>query len=300
MHKVLFSFLLFLLHFGDLFGSCLVRGDFKNNDTTLFVHILQYRDGNELTIINKEVKDNLFIYQFPENFEEGIYRVNVITTNHFSFFDIIVLKSEKNIDFEFDNSKPFNLPIFTKSEINKNWFSFIEYALENRKSLLELYDYKKSSQTKNITNDKIDEAVNNHIIEYKTKKNEFISKHNNPWISLMLNSINYSGNEFEIQWENTINEKELMNEITNDNRKLLNTPLLKDYIQTKIVSEISKQKSSKESSKLVVQIYCDLIDKFSINDLVKKCIIRYAIIGFRENKDMDSEKYISNKYSYYM
>lgn len=301
MHKVLFSFLLFMLHVSDLFGSCFIRGEFKNNDATLFVHIFQYRDGNELTLVKKEVNNNNFIYELPENFEEGIYRINVISPKKFSFFDVIVLKKEENIDFEFDISKPTDLPIFKTSQINKDWYLFIKKALQNRKSILELINYKSDNKVKHISDVNSNKAIKNIISEYQSEKKDFLVNQTNPFLAIMIKCINYSGNEFEIQWENTINEKEFLNEVINDNRIILNTPLLKDYIQTKTVYNIlKKDEKNLDKNKKLIEAYCELIDHFSMNSLVKKCIIRYAIIGFRENNNKDAELFISNKYNYFM
>lgn len=299
MHKVVFTLLLFLLQICNVFGSCLIRGDFKNKETSLFVHIFQYKDGNEIGLTKLEVIGNVLEYQFPENFEEGIYRVNVIA-KQFSFFDVVVMKDEKEISFEFDCYKPFDLPHINKSDINKGWYEFIKHSLDNRKAILEFSEYKSKAGKKNISNADIEKNINRLSNEYVALKSSFKEGNKNPWVNLMINGINYSGNEVEIKWQNAINEEKLIEEAMNNNKKILNTPLFKDYIQVNLVYAISVKKSNEENTKIILQTYSDTIDKFAFNDLVKKCIIRYAIIGFRENNDIESEKFISHKYNYFM
>lgn len=300
--KIITVIIFFLASICKAKTKCTLDGFVKNFDGALSCIIYNYRDGNEYKLIKIENTKGTILHSFDDVIEDGIFRLVLLDSKNSRTFDFIISNNETVIKFYYDFSNEDSLPIFLESKCNQDWYSFINYDVNNKRDIKELEDYQKLNFTsnKNISLENSQKAIQNLKNEYLKIKKEFTMNSGCLLAVLMVNCKNYNTLNFNTETESYINEEALLLECENKKNEILNTPILKDYIHFKVIKATLNSTSLAERIEKIKRAYCNIIDKLSENKLVKKCAIRYAILGFREMNDEETVNYFVKKYNYIM
>lgn len=261
---------------------------YSQNDRIINLDILNCKDSTMVSIISFNVIENDCIFsekvinnkcsfKFPISFNDGVYEIrinypylNYETTNVSSFY-IVVDHSESEISIVYD-FKSKDLPFFTDSKINQNWYS---YLTEEKKLHIILKNTLKNDNYK--------------IVEIKNQiqriKDFFLSQNYNFWTSSM---VKYSSFDFYSD-DNFSNENEFWDTIETNNPSLINSPIYQNIIQ-KYSILFNRDKSNATS---YVFVYENIIKRFSKNLTVKAWVIKYIKYGVNQTKNKELIDYFS-------
>ncbi|WP_396147922.1 hypothetical protein [Flavobacterium sp.] len=294
--------ILLLVGIGHAKTKLTLTGTITNFNGNLTCIIYNYKDGIESKLTKIENSKGTISYPFDESAEEGIYRLVLVDNKKSANFDFILSSEDKEVKFTYDLSNTENLPVFLKSSCNKDWYSFIKFDIENKKSIRELEDYQKTtfSKNKNISSVDSNKAITNLKNEYLKIKNEFIITNKNKFAVLMLKCKKYNHLNFNVESDSNIDENALISESMNKDNTFLSTPLFKDYVHFYVLKSGLNSTSIEDQKEKIKKAFSGIIDKFSENNLVRKCAIRYAILGFKDMNDEETANYFSEKYNYRM
>lgn len=279
-----------LLHITCFF---LIGSLYSQNKSTINIQVLGCKENISVSLlsyneIGKDIefttllKNQKCSFSIPKYFNDGIYSVVVNfpasknnTPNVYSFY-VVIDSSESEIDVDY-NFKSGNFPVFKKSMINQNWYS---YLLEERKnfSILKNLESQKSGVSK------MDE------IKYKIKNSKelFLKQNFNFWSSKM---VQYNDYDF-LSTSVFLNENDFWSRIETNIPVLLNTPIYQNVIQ-KYVVLFNRNTTSVTDYKF---IYESIIKRFSEEESIKSWVIKYIKYGISQTKNKELMDYFLDKY----
>lgn len=277
-----------------------LSGTIYNYKGSLTCIIYSYKDGLESNLYRIENSNGKIFYSFDKAAEEGVYRMLLLDSKKSASFDFILSSEENNVNFTFDFSSKDNFPTFLGSKCNELWYSFLKYDIQYKKNIRELEEYSKIyfSTSKSIDSTDCKKVICNLKTELLQIKNDFIKANNNKFAELMVKSKNYNDLNFTVEFDSYIDEEFLLLESSNRKHLFLNTPLFKDYVYFFVLKSSLNSTSLEDQKEKIKYAFIKIIDKFSENNLVRKCAIRYAIISFKEMNDEEIANYFSEKYNY--
>lgn len=257
------------------------------------VVLLQYGCG-EIIIANTIIKSNAFNFDNLENLNDGVYSI-IINYPSSTFnprqsvykFDIIIDKTEKEIDLKFD-PEIGNFPLIKKSNINSNYYSYIE-SENNKINDIEKIEMVLQLQKMKTTN--LRTYFNDTIIKIKDElnksKKEYLERNFNKWSSSLVQN-----NPSLLVINNTPKSKYWSLFQTN-NPDLINTPIFQQIIQKYIIHYYKNP-----SEEVYKEAFNLIIKQFSENQITKEWVIKYVITGLNHIGNKDLEDYFSERYKY--
>ena len=247
------------------------------------------------------IKNNKFTITAPADIEAGVYRLQYSQSSLHEFVDVIIDGKEKNIAFELTLSIPQQLPVFTQSVQNKNWYNYqknTQKQLQKIELLSQFINQYPDLKAQIITQSKT--AYNKEKAVYKTIFNKFITENKNSWAANMVanNPVYFPDPTEHFVAQDYKRRDNYWKNINTTNPKLLNTPLytehilnyLKFYMNPEMkFTEAEMETGFKKSTDTIMQ-------KFGGNAETKKFALKYLQLGFKEIGNEKVLQYIDQKY----
>jgi hypothetical protein len=255
------------------------------------VTLLQYNYG-ESEITKTVVKSETFSFENLDNLTNGVYSIIINYQSH-TFnnkqtiykFDIIIDKSEKVIEIEFNPSQE-ELPKIIKSKINNNYYKYLnsEHNKINGIEKLQLISQSNIKPLLNSTKD-FNDILEKKIKEINESKKKYIKKNFNKWSTALVKN---STNMLKI---NNISKNKYWCLFQTNNPDLINTPVFQQIIQYYTIEYYNN--ADEEGYK---EAFHKIIQQFSENKMVKKWAIKYMITGLSQIGNKNLEAYFSEIY----
>lgn len=267
--------LLFLCINANAKNDLIIQGSFKGVADNATVLLCQY-NSEDIIVAQTVIKSNQCAFKSLPPLQEGVYQIIVkspesktMRLNNY-FFNIIIDAAESDIEFFFDPSSNV-IPTFTKSNSNRNWSEFLklqkfrlaainQIKVSNEPNYIGYQNF--ANDSKNILNNEIQE-----LIDFKKK---FITNNYNKWSTYMvkydLTELSFEEKDKETFWS----------KFDISNADLINTPIYQGLIRYYLMSFC--RTCNEEQYKIMFQ---EVIDAFSNNETIKKCVTQYIVSGLQ-------------------
>lgn len=285
MKSIIFS-VLFFLYFGLLHSQnkSILNLHVLNCQDTILVSLFSFNDIQKDLIYTSKLVNEKCSFFIPNSINDGVYSVTInFPTNNNNLsnvhsFYVILDSSEKEISVEYDFEKR-NMPIFFKSKINQNWYSYLLEESKNN-SLLE-----NLNSIKDMSSSNVDFKIDKIKTEINKNRELFLKQNFNFWSS---NMVRYNDFDFCSTYS-FLNEEDFWSKIKTDIPALLNTPVYQNVVQKYVVLFGHGTSNTTELKRLFETI----IKRFSENEMVKSWIVKYVKYGISQIGDEQLLDYFS-------
>ena len=285
---------------GQTNDSIVITGHIKNNTKFAKVIIKKFGIGS-FDIAAVPIKEGKFKIAAPFDIETGVYRLQYSQSSLKEFVDVIIDGKEKNIAFEIDINKPEKLPVFSQSDENKKWYTYLQnqqnqfYKIELLSQFINQYPVNKDLIYIQTT-----AAFNKEKAVYKTNFNSFINKNKNLWVTEMVKNrpAIFSNPTDLIKIQDFDKRNSIFKSVNTSNPKLINTPLYTEHILNYLKYYMNPEMGfSEEDQEIGFKKSVDTImQKFGANPETKKFALKYLQLGFKEIGNEKVLQYIDQKY----
>jgi thiol-disulfide isomerase/thioredoxin len=284
--------------------SIVIKGHFKKNSRFTQVVMKKFAIG-EFAIgafpIDKETGD--FTIIAPSTIQPGIYRLQYSQISESDYVDVIINGQEKIIEFTLDvlNEHPNRLPMFTVSNENKSWISFVKKHNLIKSHIQPLAQFLASYPS---DNDKIFKSVYKEFTtrfkELQGYKSNYVSSSPFYWTKQMaLFETDYFTNPREhIRIQQFNYHQNFWDTKPTSDPLLINSPLysqaILNYLQYYMNPDFGfSQEETIEGLKKSVDL---IVRLFSNNHETKEFVIKYLQLGFKEIGQEEVLQYIDENY----
>ncbi|MGV9003274.1 hypothetical protein [Flavobacterium sp.] len=249
------------------------------------------------TIVSKKIVSNKVILEIPYQINDGVYKLLLKTsannneTTMIKSFYLIIDKSENKIAFSYNfDKKKDTYPVFSISEINKNWYEFIR---TNNFKLTTINPASTKLLTTSLGNNFDNKNVAlNECIEIINDQQQFIKANFNKWSTAMVKA-------YSVTFKPNINKENYWSFFETNNPQLINAPIFQDAVQNYFIlyyNPISNQNDSLKKN--LKEGFENVINAFSKNYDTKSWAVSYTIEGLRQINDKELVDYFLNKNKY--
>lgn len=269
-----------------------IQGQFSGLNDNINVALSQYNFEDKIIAVDQINKGKCIFNNLPE-LQEGVYQLivnylpNKSNNQSTYFFNIIIDKTENDIEFNF-SPKSNQYPTFIKSEINKNWYNYLNTINFRLAAISELKRAKISKNNSPLYPPfSIDEILENELKELEEIRSKFISDNKNKWST---NIVKNSPAFFNLK---NLKKEDYWGYFEIENTDLINTPIFQELIQNYIIRFYNN--SNEEQYKLAFQ---EVIDVFSKNEITREWVVKYVITGLYRIENNNLSHFFSKKYNY--
>lgn len=276
-----------------------IQGHFKNNTKFAKVVVKKFSVGS-FDIAAVPITNEFFKITAPSDLEPGVYRFQYSQAN-LDYVDIIIDGKEREITFEIDCNVPENLPVFSKSEENINWYGFQKQQAHQLSKIEVLHQMLAQYPT---TSDEIflqtQNATKREIQIYQAFSQSFIKQNKNNWAGKLAacNTYYFTDPKELTKLQDFYKREHFWDGIDCNNPELINTPIytekILDYLRYYMNGAI--QYSDEEMNAGFIKSVDTIMQKFSGNEATKQFAIKYLQLGFKEIGNEKVLQYIDQKY----
>lgn len=280
--------------------SIRIQGHFKNNTKFAKVVVKKFTIGS-FDLAAVPIANELFKITAPSDLEPGVYRFQYSQAN-LDYVDIIIDGKEREIAFEIDCNVPENLPVFSKSNENINWYGFQKQQAHQLSKIEILHQMLAQYPT---TTDEIflqtQNATKREIQNYQVFFQSFIKQNNNNWAGKLAacNVYYFTNPKDHITLQENHKREHFWDGIDCTNPNLINTPIytqkILDYLRYYIDNTIIPYTEEERDAGFIKSVDI-IIKKFSGNETTKEFAIKYLQLGFKEIGNEKVLQYIDQKY----
>jgi len=248
------------------------------------------------------ITNEFFKITAPSDLEPGVYRFQYSQAN-LDYVDIIIDGKELEIAFEIDCNAPENLPVFSKSEENINWYSFQKQQAQQLSKIEVLHQMLAQYPT---TTDEIflqtQNATKRGIQNYQAFFESFIKQNKNNWAGKLAacNTYYFTDPKELPKLQDYYKREHFWDRIDCNNPELINTPIftekILDYLRYYMNGAV--QYSEEEMNAGFIKSVDTIMQKFSGSEATKQFAIKYLQLGFKEIGNEKVLQYIDQKYQH--
>lgn len=281
--------------------SIRIQGHFKNNTKFAKVVVKKFTIGS-FDIAAVPITNEFFKITAPSDLEPGVYRFQYSQAN-LDYVDIIIDGKELEIAFEIDCNAPENLPVFSKSEENINWYSFQKQQAQQLSKIEVLHQM--LAQYPTTTDDiflQTQNAAKREIQNYQAFFQSFIKKDKNKWAGKLAacNTYYFTDPKELPKLQDYYKREHFWDRIDCNNPELINTPIftekILDYLRYYMNGAV--QYSEEEMNAGFIKSVDTIMKKFSGSEATKQFAIKYLQLGFKEIGNEKVLQYIDQKYQH--
>lgn len=293
MNRILNLFLLvFICSYSNATNELLIQGSFKGISDNSTVLLCQY-SYDDIIIAQTIVKASRCTLDNLPPLQEGVYQIiiqrpileNNAQSNY--FFNLIVDKSENEIEFVFDPTSSI-IPTFTKSNCNRNWSEFLKLQ-SFRLAVIQKLKFTAESNNKSWSSFEASskDIIKKEIEELKALKAKFINLNFNKWSTYM---VKYDLTEFVFEEKD---KGSFWSKFDTNNSDLKNTPIYQELIRYYLITFCSN--CNEEEYRIA---FAEVIDAFSSTAIMKEWAIKYIVTGLQKIENKTITNFIVKKYKY--
>lgn len=302
--KIIIQIIVLVLSFlfANAQDSIRIQGHFKNNSKFAKVVVKKFNVGS-FDIAAVPITNAFFKITAPSDLEPGVYRFQYSQAN-LDYVDIIIDGKEREIAFEIDCNVPENLPVFSKSNENINWYGFQKQQAHQLSKIEILHQMLAQYPT---TTDEIflqtQNATKREIQNYQVFFQSFIKQNNNNWAGKLAacNVYYFTNPKDHITLQENHKREHFWDGIDCTNPNLINTPIytqkILDYLRYYIDNTIIPYTEEERDAGFIKSVDI-IIKKFSGNETTKEFAIKYLQLGFKEIGNEKVLQYIDQKYQH--